>query len=217
MPATLNHARPRRQLADQLDRMDGILDALADALPAAVRDAVRDGLGAAAREAVAAALTDPAVLARLRAEGAPVVAFAPPTPPLPLPMTSPPPTRLARLGRWVGRHMMSVFDAAATVAAAGKTAIRRTWNGLAERYRAVRANVRAAAWLLDVVWSLRRAGAIALGVGLAVAGGSLASHTAAAVLAGTGAVATAAAVQAALKARRLLAGFPVRLLWAGHW
>jgi hypothetical protein len=57
MPATLN-GRPqvqRRQLADQLDRLDLILDGLADALNGAVADAARIAARAAVLEALAAA------------------------------------------------------------------------------------------------------------------------------------------------------------------
>ena len=46
---TKNH-KPRRQLADQLDRMDGIIDALSDGLNEAVADAARDGARVAVRE-----------------------------------------------------------------------------------------------------------------------------------------------------------------------
>ncbi|MFO0825298.1 MAG: hypothetical protein U0792_19615 [Gemmataceae bacterium] len=39
------HAKPtqRKQLADQLDRLDEIIDGLAEGLPGAVTDAVREG------------------------------------------------------------------------------------------------------------------------------------------------------------------------------
>jgi hypothetical protein len=57
MPATLNGRPPvqRRQLADQLDRLDRILDGLADALNDAVADAARIAARAAVLEALAAA------------------------------------------------------------------------------------------------------------------------------------------------------------------
>ena len=44
MTATVTaNGKPRKQLSEQLDRMDTIIDALADALPEAVTDAVREG------------------------------------------------------------------------------------------------------------------------------------------------------------------------------
>lgn len=49
------NGRPRKQLSDQLDRLDGIIDLLADALP----EAVRDGLADAVRRLAADALADP--------------------------------------------------------------------------------------------------------------------------------------------------------------
>src|SRR4051812_19055790 len=50
---TMGNARaPRRQLADQLDRLDVILDGLADALNESVSDAVRGVVGQVVKEAV---------------------------------------------------------------------------------------------------------------------------------------------------------------------
>jgi hypothetical protein len=54
------------RVIDQLDRLDGIIDCLADGLNGAVRDAVRDGSRAALRDLLAEALADPATLAALR-------------------------------------------------------------------------------------------------------------------------------------------------------
>ena len=48
----------RQTLAAQLDRFDGILDGLAEAIPAAVADAVRAAVAQAVREAVQAALAE---------------------------------------------------------------------------------------------------------------------------------------------------------------
>src|SRR5262245_11044109 len=72
----VNHARlPRKTLSSQIDRLDGILDGLAEALDGAVADAVRDAVGQAVREAVEATvrevLASPALLRprRVRAAG----------------------------------------------------------------------------------------------------------------------------------------------------
>src|SRR5436305_1044173 len=67
----------RKQLSDQLDRLDDILDGLAEALNESVADAVRDVVGQAVREAVAATLrevlSNPALLqATLALHGPPV-------------------------------------------------------------------------------------------------------------------------------------------------
>ena len=59
MSVTLNGKPPRRQLGDQLDRLDGIIDVLADAIPGAVADATREGARQAVREVVAELLASP--------------------------------------------------------------------------------------------------------------------------------------------------------------
>ncbi len=65
MTATLNGRPPRKQLGDQLDRLDSILDVLADALPAAVADACKEGAKQAMKEVVLEVLTNPEVRAML--------------------------------------------------------------------------------------------------------------------------------------------------------
>ncbi len=49
---TINNGRQRKQLSEQLDRLDIILDGLADALNQSVADAVRDVVGAVVKDAV---------------------------------------------------------------------------------------------------------------------------------------------------------------------
>jgi hypothetical protein len=61
MTATLNGRPPRKQLGDQLDRLDSILDVLADALPQAVADACKEGAKQAMKEVVLELLTNPDV------------------------------------------------------------------------------------------------------------------------------------------------------------
>jgi hypothetical protein len=58
----LNGRVARKSLAEQIDRLDGILDGLAEALNGAVADAVRGAVGAAVRDAV-----EEAVAAAVRA------------------------------------------------------------------------------------------------------------------------------------------------------
>ena len=57
--ATLNGKLPRKQLSDQLDRMDTLMDGLADALPEAVADACRDGARQAVKDTVLELLASP--------------------------------------------------------------------------------------------------------------------------------------------------------------
>jgi AcrR family transcriptional regulator len=77
----------RKTLADQIDRLDGMLDGLSEGLNDAVAAAVKDAVGAAVQQAVQAVLrevlTNPQMLARFQAT-APAVAApasAPATPP----------------------------------------------------------------------------------------------------------------------------------------
>ena len=62
MATATTPAKPRKQLADQLDRLDGIIDLLADGLPQAVADATRAGT----RETFVELLADPEVIAKLK-------------------------------------------------------------------------------------------------------------------------------------------------------
>src|SRR5688500_6513503 len=102
---TNTNSRPRRQLADQIDRLDRVLDGLAENLNEAVASAVQQSVGAAAREAVqgvlAEVLGNPAVLALLREA---VASAAPPAAASRrAPGGSPArPGLLARAGAWLG-------------------------------------------------------------------------------------------------------------------
>lgn len=64
--ATVSSDPPRRkQPADQLDRLDGILDALSDGLNGAVAEAAREGTRLAVKDAIVEILTDPNLRASL--------------------------------------------------------------------------------------------------------------------------------------------------------
>jgi hypothetical protein len=52
------NGQPRKTLASQLDRLDGILDGLSEGLSDAVASAVREAVGLAVQEAVQAVLTE---------------------------------------------------------------------------------------------------------------------------------------------------------------
>jgi hypothetical protein len=93
MNATTTNGTQRRTLAQQIDRLDDILDGLDEALAGAVADAVRQATGTAVKEAVRLALvevlTNADVLALISAAAhthAP--ALLPPRPPTPLPLTA---------------------------------------------------------------------------------------------------------------------------------
>jgi hypothetical protein len=63
---TTTNGRTRKSLAEQIDRLDAILDGLADALNEAVADAVKDAVTAAVQEAVHAAVVEVLTNAELR-------------------------------------------------------------------------------------------------------------------------------------------------------
>jgi hypothetical protein len=54
----LNGRPQRKQLSEQLDRLDTIIDALAEALPGAVADACKEGARAAVKDAIVEILTN---------------------------------------------------------------------------------------------------------------------------------------------------------------
>src|SRR3954454_11857967 len=70
--ATLTNNKPqRKQLSDQLDRLDGILDALSEGLNGAVADAAREGTRMAVKDAIVEIMTDPTLRSKLREATAP--------------------------------------------------------------------------------------------------------------------------------------------------
>lgn len=67
MSATVTtNGKPRKQLADQIDRLDTIIDCLADNLNQAVADAAKEGSRTAVKEILLEVLTDPTVLDLIR-------------------------------------------------------------------------------------------------------------------------------------------------------
>jgi hypothetical protein len=61
----LNAKPPRKQLSDQLDRLDSILDGLGDGLNGVVADAAREGTRFAVRDAIVEIMTDPTLRTKL--------------------------------------------------------------------------------------------------------------------------------------------------------
>ena len=191
--ATLNGRPPRKQLSDQLDRLDTIIDCLADALPDAVRDAVRDGTQAALKQVLLDLLTDPTVLARIRQA--------------PLPSPEPVPTRdsfgtrfRARLSAMAARLRV----AATTLASEVRARATATGTTITQRLRSWSNQTRSVMRAFDLAWQVKRGVLVALGVGASIALLASLSHTAAIVLAATGATSTSVAVQIGIWARRSL-------------
>jgi hypothetical protein len=101
MTTTNADGRARKSLAEQIDRLDAILDGLSEALQGAVTAAVTEAVGVAVKEAVqgvlAEVLTNPALQDKLRGMAGP-----PPPPADPQPAATPGSRlkeRLAGLGR----------------------------------------------------------------------------------------------------------------------
>jgi hypothetical protein len=70
-PTVSNSNPPRRQLSDQIDRLDRVLDGLAEGLNSAVADAAREGTRLAVKDAIVEILTEPTLRARLHQATAP--------------------------------------------------------------------------------------------------------------------------------------------------
>ena len=81
--APMNGAQQRKTLANQLDRLDNIIDAMADGLPKTIADVVCQAISAALPQAIQAVITQvlsqPEVLRQLAGLNAPVPAASPAT------------------------------------------------------------------------------------------------------------------------------------------
>jgi hypothetical protein len=107
MTTTTNaDGRTRKSLAEQIDRLDAILDGLSEALQGAVAAAVQEAAGRAVQEAVRAVLaqvlTDPALRERA------LPAESRPAPQADSPSVAQP---LARLATWLGTRARSCAQA----------------------------------------------------------------------------------------------------------
>ena len=176
--ALTNGRLPRKQLGDQLDRFDSILDGLSGALNESVADAAREGVKVAVKDAVIEMLTDPNLRVALHQA------------------TMPP--REAKPTLWQ-RVKTRIRDGAAKVGLAVSAVVA----GVREKARAVRETVNGTKTRVGLAWQLRKVMLVGLGIGLCVATFSyLTTHGLAAALSGAGAAATAVAVQVGIWVRR---------------
>jgi hypothetical protein len=114
------NGRTRKSLAEQIDRLDAILDGLSDALTEAVAAAVSQAAGRAVQEAVQAVLAEALTSPALR-ERAPHVDSQP----APRVDSRSVPRPLARLAAWLGMRARSCFEACvAGLCRARDTAVR---------------------------------------------------------------------------------------------
>ncbi|WP_439628328.1 hypothetical protein [Gemmata sp.] len=177
--ATMTNGKPaRKQLADQLDRLDGIIDCIADRLPEAVADATREGARQAVRDVILELLTNPelrTLIAGLAPAAQPAVAPEPSATPAPSSVAGP-----AKSEFWgrVREKCTAAKDATVRKCRAAKAAVVNT------------------ARTLSAIMPLKQMLAVGAGVGVAVAAVSYACpHTVSAAVSGVCGAATAVAVQ----------------------
>ena len=184
---TMNGKPQRKQLADQLDRLDAIIDALADGLNGAVADAAREGTRLAVKDAIVEIMTNPelrAMLAPARPEPTPAPA-APPVYDLP-PQPRPVP------GLWTRMKAKAAAARAAVVKAATKVKAK-----VADTCKAARESVTSVGEATGEVLPLKRVLWTAAAVGVAVGVVCLIMpQTAAAAVSAVSVAVTAVAVQA---------------------
>jgi hypothetical protein len=172
----------RKQLSDQLDRLDAILDAIAEGLPGAVTDACREGARAAVKDAIIQIFTDPELRALLGPAPAPVAAA-------PAPEPEPEPKKP---GLW---SRLKAKLAAARDAVTG--AVTKAKEAVTSRCRAARDTVATLGQATGESLPWKRMLWVSAGVGLAVGVACLVvPQTVAAAVGAVSAGATAVAVQA---------------------
>ncbi|HEY2910434.1 MAG TPA: hypothetical protein VGI99_09315 [Gemmataceae bacterium] len=172
-PHLINGRPPRKQLSEQLDRLDSIIDALADGLPAAVAEAAREGTRAAVKDAIVEILTNPELRTMVQS-------FTPSPPQATVSMSAPAESVPATSNAW---QRLKARLAAAK-------------NAVVSRYTAARNAVASTTRALSLMMPLRRIALVAIGTGVVVAAlGYVAPAGVAATLAGIGGCVTAAAAQ----------------------
>lgn len=183
---TLSNTKPpRKQLSDQLDRLDSILDVLGEGLNGAVADAAREGTRLAVKDAIVEILTDPSLRARLFQASAPEPAQQPPQP-------ARQPGFWARLKAKAGQAVAAVGRMASTVVQGAVRSVQWIATAAAEGVLA-----------LGSLGSLKKLALVGLGAGAAVGLASLlAPHAVAAVLAALSSAVAAGAVQVGIWTRR---------------
>ncbi len=179
--------QPRRQLGDQLDRFDQILDGLAEGLQGAITDAAREGARLAVADTIREILTNPDLRAAVQGLGPTPAATAPP----------PAATRSAwaRLKALLRRARAAVAGA---VLAAGTFVVRQAV--VAVTLTVTTGKVAHAAWRMKRAVLATAVGGVAVGVAAYYA----APHAGAALCAAAGAAAAVGArfawrVRAALR------------------
>jgi len=180
--STIN-GKPRKQLADQLDRLDSIIDALAEGLPGAVADACREGARQAVKDAIIEIVTNP----ELRVLLAPVPVATPTVSPAPepTPITPPRPNLWSRLNTKVKTTKASILGAAVNVK-----------NSVVGRGQAIRDAMTAIGQAAGEAVPLKHISLVALGAGVVVGAVCLlVPQSVSALVGGVGAAVTTASLQ----------------------
>lgn len=188
------NGRPhRKQLSDQLDRLDGIIDCLADGLNQAVADAVRDGTQAAIQHLIQETLANPETLELLRRT---LAANAVPAVPVP--------SRKATFLARCKAGLVALKDRAKRGIVAGCALAKKAVVSAKVAVCKTVAKAKGVVSMCRLAWHLKRAALIGVAIGGIVAAVSLVSHPVATVLSGVGAAVTAITVQMALHCRKAL-------------
>jgi hypothetical protein len=211
------NGKPRKQLSDQLDRLDTTIDALAEGLPEAITEATRDGTRKAIREAITEIVADPEIIGLLKqvlAANTPAAVMVPNTTQVPtaaptiVPVTTtaaaapePKPGLLNRLAQRVG----AVLGSAASVVCTATTSVVSYAHTAMQRLKAKLVAAKTAiVRTLGVSLPLKPTLLIAGGVGLAVAVTASVNPAVATAVAGTYAAVATAATMMAHRVRRFV-------------
>jgi hypothetical protein len=187
---TANGQPQRKQLSDQIDRLDAVLDGLSEGLNEAVAEAVRAGTRLALKDVMIEIMTDPVLRAKLHQATNPVA--------------SP-----AKTGFWA-RLKARVATTGQLLRGATAATVNAVTSAATTAKAAVRAAIRRPAYWLSLIARAKHVFAIGAGAGLAVATVTLAApHELAAALSGISGAIAAMALRVALWTRRAVVPFPL--------
>jgi hypothetical protein len=180
--ATMNGKPQRKQLADQLDRLDSIIDTLADGLNQVVADACREGTRQAVRNVLIEIANNPELRAMLVSQAVPVPATAP------IP-ANPPESKKPGLWTRLKAKIAAVRETLTGAATKAKDLV-------AAKYKSASNTVVAVSTATGEALPLRRVLWVGLGVGLLVGLVCLVvPHAAAAAISAVSVATTAVAAQ----------------------
>jgi hypothetical protein len=170
---TMTNGRPqRKQLSDQLDRLDSIIDGLCDGLPLAVAEAAKEGTRQAVKDAILEIMTNPELRGMIQTLAPAQASLPTATPPVETSLPAP-----------------SLWSRIKARVAAARAAI-------VERYCATKEVITTTTRTLSALMPLRRIVLVAVGVGVVAAVlGYAAPAGVAAVIAGIGGMVSALVAQ----------------------